>query len=192
MAMDTRTSVWKLDTAAQGEGKANNGSQMLVGDLAVTNASNLFTLSGHGYKTGSGPFQLAGTTAPTGSAKLTDYWIIWLSADTFSIASSHANAIAGTVNAITSDGTSVTLTHLPFFDIPIYIKNIVFIGDGTNDGTVTITTKSGGPIIAQAEILSAADAAGANHVVPIYDYVDGVYVNALDAAGCTILVYTGR
>lgn len=191
MAVDLRGNPWKFDTAAQGEGKANSETQMLVGALTVTNATELFTLTAHGLVTGQ-VVQLAGTTAPTGTAKLTDYWVIWVSADTFKLATTRANALAGTNLTISDDGTTVTLTRFPLFDIPIYVKNIMIIGDGANDGTVEVLTKSGGVIIARAEIFSAATGVEANVRTPIYDYVEGIYIGTLDAANAIVLVYHGK
>jgi hypothetical protein len=81
-----------------------------LADLTITsvaNASDAFTVVAHGMTTGDGPYRLSnsGGGLPTGSAVDTNYWIIKLTADTFSIASSKANAIALTAVNITSDGT---------------------------------------------------------------------------------------
>lgn len=74
---------------------------------AVANASETFTSVAHGMATGDGPYRLtnSGGALPTGTAVDTNYWIIKLTADTFQLASSYANAIALTPVTITSDGT---------------------------------------------------------------------------------------
>jgi hypothetical protein len=80
----------------------------------------------------------------------------------------------------------------PVFDHKIYVKNIAVIGDETNDGTVEVTTSSGGPILARTEIFSSANAIFSTFIIPVYDYVEGVYVNTLDATNAIVLVYHGR
>lgn len=74
---------------------------------AVANATETWTSVAHGMTTGDGPYRLtnSGGGLPTGTAVDTNYWIIVLTADTFQLASSYANAIALTAVAITSDGT---------------------------------------------------------------------------------------
>ena len=74
---------------------------------AVANASETFTSVAHGMVTGDGPYRLtnSGGGLPAGTAVDTNYWIIKLTADTFQLASSYANAIALTPVAITTDGT---------------------------------------------------------------------------------------
>lgn len=74
---------------------------------AVANASETFTAVAHGMATGDGPYRLtnSGGGLPAGTAVDTNYWIIKLTADTFRLASSYANAIALTPVAITTDGT---------------------------------------------------------------------------------------
>lgn len=71
------------------------------------------TLVAHGLSTGDGDFYLASSgTMPAGSAALTKYWIIRLNADNFQLASSSANAAAGSAITLTSAGTgTVTLTR---------------------------------------------------------------------------------
>lgn len=69
-------------------------------------ASGICTKAAHGMTTGDGPFRLSTTTTlPAGLAAATDYWVIVLSSSTYSLATSYANAIAGTAVAITGAGT---------------------------------------------------------------------------------------
>lgn len=71
-----------------------------------THASDLFTAASHGMITGDGPVRVSSSgTLPAGLAASTDYWVIWVSANTFKLAASFADAMAGTVVATTSDGT---------------------------------------------------------------------------------------
>ena len=65
------------------------------------------TVTSHPYKTGDGPvFVHEGTTLPTGLAEDTEYWVIYDSATTIKLATSKANALAGTAINLTSDGTA--------------------------------------------------------------------------------------
>jgi hypothetical protein len=191
MAVDLRQNPWKFDAATQGEGEANSGTLMLIGAIQGEADDEKFTIAGHGLQTGDGPVQLTGTV-PTGTATGTDYWVIRIDNDDIYLATSLANALAETNLSISTDGSSCFLWQYPIFDHKIYVKNIAIIGDGTNDGTVEVRTKSGGPILARAEIFSAATAAEANVIVPVYCYVEGVYINTLDAANAIVLVYHGK
>lgn len=85
-----------------------------IRQLPLTNADDTFTASGatltataHGLLTGDGPFRLtnSGGALPAGLSTGTDYWIIYLGANTFSVATSLANAIAGTAVTTTDAGT---------------------------------------------------------------------------------------
>jgi hypothetical protein len=68
--------------------------------------TDICTKVAHGLETGDGPVRLTTTTTlPAGLALLTDYWFIKIDADTFYLATSLANAYAGTRVDITSTGT---------------------------------------------------------------------------------------
>jgi hypothetical protein len=68
---------------------------------------NICTAVAHGLLTGDGPIRVAnsGGALPTGLAAATDYYVIKIDADTFYLATTRANAIAGTAIDITGDGT---------------------------------------------------------------------------------------
>lgn len=80
--------------------------------VTAANSTEIFTATAHGLHTGDGPVQWTTTGgAPTGISLLTDYWIIKLTADTFYLAASLADALAGTKVLISTDGTGTnTLT----------------------------------------------------------------------------------
>src|SRR6476661_398545 len=59
-------------------------------------ASDICTAASHGYTTGLKGQASTTTTLPAGLALTTDYFVIVLDANTFKLASSLANAIAGT------------------------------------------------------------------------------------------------
>ncbi len=69
--------------------------------------TEVFTAVAHGLLTGDGPFQVSngGGALPTGLTAATDYWVIRIDADTFYLATSLANALAGTNLSISDDGT---------------------------------------------------------------------------------------
>lgn len=73
-------------------------------DADVNTGTEAITETAHGMSTGDGPFRVSnsGGALPTGLAADTDYWIIKLTADTYQLASSKANAIALTPVDITA------------------------------------------------------------------------------------------
>lgn len=74
-------------------------------------ATDLCTAASHGFKTGLKVRGTTTTTLPAGLALSTDYFVIVVSANTFKLASSLANAQAGTAIDITDAGTGThTLT----------------------------------------------------------------------------------
>ncbi len=73
---------------------------------SVDHTVDTFTEATHGWKTGDGPIRLAwATTFPPEITAGTDYWLIVTGASTFKIATSFANALAGTALAFSSNGT---------------------------------------------------------------------------------------
>ena len=79
------------------------------GDFDET--TNQITLTGHDFVTGETVVRLTTTdTLPTGLALLTDYWVIVIDANTIQLASSQANATAGTAVAFSDKGGSGTTT----------------------------------------------------------------------------------
>lgn len=87
---------------------------LIVTDFTFTadNTTNTLTKAAHTLVTGDGPFQLTTTGGlPAGLATVTDYWAIRLTDNTFQLATTLANALAGTAIDITTDGTGTqTLT----------------------------------------------------------------------------------
>lgn len=75
---------------------------------AVDNTTEKITITAHGRSTGDGPaavFVGSGGVIPGGLAPVTDYWVIVVDANTVKLATSSANALAGTAINITSNGT---------------------------------------------------------------------------------------
>lgn len=91
----------------------------VVADTAftTTHASELVNSTAHGLVTGDGPIRLR-TTAddlPAGYSINTDYWVIWVDANSFKLATSYDNAVAGTAVSITDDGSG-THTYYGYVD----------------------------------------------------------------------------
>lgn len=75
--------------------------------FTADNATNIFTVTGHGFVTGKGPVLVSnsGGALPTGLSASTWYWPIVIDADTFRLATSRANAAYGTAVDISTNGT---------------------------------------------------------------------------------------
>jgi len=87
----------------------------------VANGSDTFTVTGHGLDTGERVRISTDGTLPSGVSAATDYYIIKVDADDFKLASSLANAQAGTAINITTDGTGThTITLNPDGSIDPY------------------------------------------------------------------------
>src|SRR5262245_9988865 len=130
---------------------------LVVADITVTADNTTETLtagSPHGRETGEGPYRLTTTgTIPTGLSTSTDYWLISPSGPggtTLRLATSLANALAGTVVAFSTNGTGTlkvvdTATTTRPYDETVYrdltvdgsIITPVFIAQ--NPGAVTVT-----------------------------------------------------
>lgn len=100
--------------SAAGEGAtATDCTYTTLADQTFTalNAGDVFTTVAHGMATGDGPFRMSGGALPTGTAIDTDYWIIKLTADTYNVATTKANALALTAMAITTDGSGTLVRN---------------------------------------------------------------------------------
>lgn len=75
--------------------------------FTATHGTEMFTATAHGLQTGDGPVRVSnsGGALPTGLSAGTDYYVIKSTADDFQLASSLANAYAGTAVAISDNGT---------------------------------------------------------------------------------------
>ncbi len=96
--------------SVEGEGvTAEDVTYMALADITFTadNATETFTSVAHGMSTGDGPFRVSNSAGalPAGLAVDTNYWIISLTADTYQLAATHADALSSTELLITTDGT---------------------------------------------------------------------------------------
>ncbi len=85
---------------------ANTTSGTALTSVTAANSGDLFTKASHGLSTGQT------VTAASFSAGFSDgtYYVIRVSANTFQLATSYANAIAGTAAAVSADGTGGVIT----------------------------------------------------------------------------------
>jgi hypothetical protein len=89
------------------------------------------------------------TTLPTGLSLNTDYWLVRVSATTARVATSLANAIAGTVVAFTDAGTgthTLTVRHARYGDgagVQCILVPSTVMGAGTPTVTLTYTNSDG-------------------------------------------------
>ncbi len=94
----------KLEAVFRTDSEPNETLQAVTGiDATDDVAGEIVTAVAHGYTTGTGPVQLTITSGalPAELAVATDYWVERLTDDTFSLAVSRANALAGTVLTLT-------------------------------------------------------------------------------------------
>lgn len=74
--------------------------------FTAANATEIFTAAANGFPLGlKTQVSNAGGALPTGLTAVTDYFVIPIDANTFYLATSLANALAGTHLSITTDGT---------------------------------------------------------------------------------------
>lgn len=78
----------------------------------VDAVADTMTMASHGYELGDGAVRFTAGTPPGGLSLGVDYWVIPVDANTFKLASSLANAYAGTAIDLTSTTTGATLSIL--------------------------------------------------------------------------------
>lgn len=83
--------------------------------FTASSVTSQATATAHGLNTGDGPIQVSnsGGALPGGLATVTNYWVIKIDANTFEFATSLANALAGTLITLSSNGTGTqTVSHV--------------------------------------------------------------------------------
>jgi hypothetical protein len=91
----------------QGDFRLKPGNYVQQTITAADAGTEKFTITGHPYATGDGPYLLAGTTLPSGVNTSTPYWIIKTGVNDFQLALSYADATASPAVPvlITTNGT---------------------------------------------------------------------------------------
>jgi len=104
--------------------------------------TDICTAVAHGFITGLKVRGSTTTTLPAGISLATDYFVIVLSADTFSLATTYALALAGTVVDITDTGTGThTLTPTVLAGGSVKLQKSNFVSAGFSDeGSATNVT----------------------------------------------------
>lgn len=100
----------------------------------IAHATETFTKTAHGFYTGLKVALTTDNALPTGLSA-TDYYVIRLTANTFQIATSQANALAGTVKTFSDNGTG-TQTFTPAALGTCTVK-LQATNDDANDSRVT-------------------------------------------------------
>ncbi len=114
-------------------------------NFTTISVANVIPLTAHGLVTGQLVSFITTGALPTGLAVLTNYYVIRLTADTISVATSLQNALAGTVVGITNATGSGTHTIIAWV-IGVEAKDIdditnanngvaAYVGGGTDDGS---------------------------------------------------------
>lgn len=131
-------------------------SRVLINSNTVTASSSsglLLTAATNDFNTYSKVRFTTTTTLPTGLALATDYWTVRVSATTCRVATSLANAIAGTVIAFTDAGTG---THTMTMQMPRYQDGV-----GCEAFFVVQTAPTaGGPTMSASSYTNTAGTAG--------------------------------
>jgi hypothetical protein len=143
---------------------------------AVTDICTIVT---HGYTTGLKVRVTSGTTLPAGLVAGTDYYVIYLTANTFKLSDTYAHALAGTdVINITDTGTGVhTMT-------PSVIAGASIKLQCSNDDT------NWDDIASQTENITVDGNAVFNQSGVFYRYIRGVLTITSGRLGLTGVVIT--
>ena len=149
-------------------------------------ATNIITEVGHGYETGlKGQFTTT-TTLPAGISAVTDYFIIDVGSDTYSIATTRANAIAGTAVNITTQGTG-THTFTPVAaDSTSGTVTVKYSVDGNTyavDAGAGLLNTPGTILAAGLTVIDNADGLHYNYVQVVVDVTDSQWVLDIDMSG---------
>lgn len=115
------------------------GANFTFATTDVTTGTDTITKTGHGMITGEGPtFFTSSTTLPAGLSAGTKYWIIRVDADNFKLATSRANAIAGTAVDITSQGTGThTCNRGEYIVVPKGVTRIAIESGSVDNADLT-------------------------------------------------------
>lgn len=188
MAKDVGGQPWEFDAVNQAEGVGSAAAWTRISTFTTTNATNHIDLTAHGFLTGDGPIRLeeGNGDLPDGYAEDTDYWVVKVDADDFKVATTYANAIAGTAVAIADDGTTPNyLLEKPRFPIQIFVRTIL-IESGSSGGTFEVHDKASGRSLTGTLSL----AANSHEQIVVNRPVQGVYMTSM--ADGQILVYHGK
>lgn len=133
----------------------------------VTAAADTITEVGHGFTTGLKGQASSTTTLPAGLSTSTDYFVIVVDADTYQLASSLSNALAGTQIDITDAGTGThTFTPTSLAGASVKLEK-------SNDATNWTDTASATSISADGSVWFEDDAPGFHYARLTYAITAG-------------------
>ena len=127
----------------------------VVASGSIVFATATWTSTAHGFTTGLIVQLTTSTALPTPLQLLTNYYVIVLSADTFQIASSLVNALAGTPITLSDSGTgnqTVTPTALAGASVGYWVSNVEEGDYWTLLTTATAITVDGSSYLAQPDV----------------------------------------
>lgn len=128
--------------------------------------------------------QIVGENLPTGLATATTYWVIRRSATQIALASSEANAIAGT--AVTFSGGTVTAFALTVPDSAVGAYTVHLDGASVEGCLQAIYADRSGPIVARLHCEENKQTFFVNQ--SRLHIVGGLYANAADDGGAGVLI----
>lgn len=148
-------------------------------DAAVDVEDNTITIEAHGYQTGTRVVASTTGTLPAGMSATT-YYVIYVDVDTIKVATSLANAVAGTaVNITAAEGTGThTLT-------PATAASNTLALYKSNDGTNFIAVTSGSVTIADTDINSMVEVSN-----PTYRWLRLLYTPSAGQINLATIVTT--
>lgn len=153
----------------------------------LSQVDNTLTMTAHGQATGSlGQASNAGGALPTGISAVTNYYIIVVDANTVKIATSLANAVAGTAVDITGNGTG-TQTFTPTASAGNILKAQASI-DGVNFTDITTTNFPGLPI-ATVTIATSTSSVTWDFQRPSFEYVNFLYTPSAGQIAFSAYIY---
>jgi len=107
----------------------------------VDTGTEVLTITGHGINRSGFPVRFTTTTTlPTGLSLATTYYAIYVSADTIKVATTEANALAGTAINITTTGTG-THTISQYADPNASTRTAATTGGSTGDNVGSVQTE---------------------------------------------------
>lgn len=129
-------------TAAELFGAALHPGVIADDDFTATHGTDTFTAASHGLLTGDGPIRLtnSGGALPAGLATATDYYVIRSSANDFKLATSFANALAGTAVEISGNGTGTHTLVDTASTMRVHWHSLGKLGQA-EDGAITLTSR---------------------------------------------------
>lgn len=132
---------------------ATSGKTLTITGLTVPAATDVVTVAGHGLPLGT-PVYFSAGAGGTGLAQNTIYYTVPVDANTFKLAASLANALAGTtIDQTVADFAAATLVFIPTIHAASGLLPLYNVGTPTNQGPLRLRTQFQIPIRPLATLL---------------------------------------